>query len=809
MLKPDRKHLLTLLIAILLQTSPLIAQRRVTAPKKPASPAPQVRTPTPEPVPTFDTLLSADNYRIYGEVRSVGQFVRSPGLNDLLNPLIKLAGSPKEFRTVLKWLNEHGDALAGSRLLVASWSAKPKLPNVLIAIEFPSVEEAQKFDPQLRRLMPALMPTPAPTPTPEAGQNKSPVPPPVASLEADRLPYHIKQAGTLVLLSDQPFTFRSLAPPGSKPLAEDQNFATARNRFASESIFLYVDLKSIEKEERERREKYEAEELLRIENEAANPPKPEEVTAEMVTPNEPSPIQSPPPEPDVSPQPSASLGAVVVQPAPEPQLTNNSAVAAVPAASPEPEVINPAMLSLGSLLFDGPTTWPEAIGAAIAFEGDSYIVRALILNADENRSSAIPFIPQFISGPPLLPASPGVFPADTDLLVTFSLDYPQIYEATVKAFANAQELAKKHSARGSNNQPVVNREPESPFAVYEKKMGIKIKDDLLPLLGNELAFALPAKPAVPVAASPGLSPEVTGPNTKPTSPPAPDANPIIAISVKDKEALRKLIPKIIEALGVKGANMFAQTEKRDDTEIVSYANLFSYAFVGDFLVLSPDPAATRHVVDSYLSNDTLSSNSHFRNFTRWQPRQVLGQAYLAPDLMQKYTSMLIFGASPDHKVLDFLNGLNPIIDPVTYALANEGSGPLHELHVPKNLLLMWIANMSKASTDAQPGINEGVAQSELRTVHSAEMVFKDSTGKGQFGRLEELVSEDLISKEMITDRYGYRVEITLTADKYEATAVPLTYGQTGRLSFFIDESGVLRGGDHGGGPATAADNPVD
>ena len=33
--------------------------------------------------------------------------------------------------------------------------------------------------------------------------------------------------------------------------------------------------------------------------------------------------------------------------------------------------------------------------------------------------------------------------------------------------------------------------------------------------------------------------------------------------------------------------------------------------------------------------------------------------------------------------------------------------------------------------------------------------------------------------------------------------------RTGKLSFFIDESQVLRGGDHGGSAATFSDQPVD
>jgi hypothetical protein len=284
-------------------------------------------------------------------------------------------------------------------------------------------------------------------------------------------------------------------------------------------------------------------------------------------------------------------------------------------------------------------------------------------------------------------------------------------------------------------------------------------------------------------------------------------NPVIAISVKDREAVGRLIPKIIEAFGLKGANMLAQTEKRDGTEIVSYAGVFSYAFIGDFLVVSPDPAETRNVVDAYLNHSTLSSDSHFRNFTRWQPRQLLGQVYVAPGLVEHYTSGAGNAGAPlSEKMNEFLSRVNPVIDPLTYSLSNDGSGPLHELHVPKNLLQLIVAGASSEVNQMPLQVNEARAQSALRVLFSGEASFQATKGAGHYGTLDELLSEGLISKELLESQ-GYRIDLSAAGNKFEVTAVPLEYGKTGRLSFFIDESGTLRAGDHGGGPATIADQP--
>jgi hypothetical protein len=377
----------------------------------------------------------------------------------------------------------------------------------------------------------------------------------------------------------------------------------------------------------------------------------------------------------------------------------------------------------------------------------------------------------------------------------------------LKAFTTYQEQQKKFASL--RTRPASDVQPESPFAIYEKKLGIKIKDDLLPLLGNELALALPRKPKK-TANGPlsGASDQKQASADTPQNNAPAGPNPIIAIGVKDREAVSRLIPKLIESFGLKGASLLAQTERRDGTELVSYAGVFSYAFVGDFLVVSPDPGEIRHVVDAYLSHQTLSSNSHFRNYTRWQSRQVQGQVYVAPGLIEEYTlGSGSSGVAFRDKMNEFLTGVNPVIDPVTYSLSNDGLGPLHELHMPKNLLQVLLAGAMVGSSEAVPDSNESVARSVIRTVANAEATFKATEGNGGYGSLEQLESAGLLSKEML-DKYGYRLELSASADKFEITAVPVEYGKTGRLSYFIDESQVLRAGDHGGGPATLSDEPM-
>jgi hypothetical protein len=780
-----------LLLVVVLSTSPLAAQqKRGTTLRKPA-PAPPATQPA-EPNPTFDTLLADDSYKIYVEVRGVGQLIRSPAFNDLLEPVTKVLGPSKEFNALLKWLDQNADSLAGSRLFVASWPNQTTLPAVLLAVEFSSPEEAQKFEPKLRRFMPTIQAKPEPTPTSPSSQPPRVVPAAAPqSPPSDPLPYHITHTGSLVLLSDKPFAFRDLKPRNAKLLAEDQNFVTARNRFASESLFLYVDVKAIEKEDEDRRKKYEEEnqraveqELSRAKQEQAAPsPEVTEPTNVEAT-EQPTPEDPPPP---VASNGTATLGSSAQVQAPTATLSGQD-------SDRDSALMTMLTYSLYGGLFGGQPKWPEAIAAALTFEGDAYVLRALILTSAENKAVAVPFLPQLVSGPALIPASPAVLPANSDLFVSASLEYPQMYDGLLKSIAGMNEHGRDPAMQ------VVNSPPVSPFAEFEKKLGLKIKDDILPLLGNELAVAMVPKAVEANSPEPSASPAAQ--QTANTY----DPDPLVAIAIKDKEAVRHLIPKLIEAMGFKGAGLIAQTERKDDTETTTYANLFTYAFVGDFLILSTNPAAVKGAVASFLSGETLASSTYFRNASRWQSRQVQAQVYLAPVLVERY-GLGNATSSVDEKTSELLSHVNLPIEPLTYSLSNEGSGPLHELHFPKNLLLLMLASISNDVNTAPLKANEAAVRSELRTIVGAEATYQVTTGDGRYGTIDELVKAGLLGKEPI-ERFGYEIALTISANKFEATAVPIEYSKSGNLSFFVDESGVVRGADHAGSPATISDPPI-
>lgn len=674
------------LILLLAAPTQIAAQTRRQTPARPQTPQP-ARTPAP----TFDTLLAANTYKIYGEVRSVGQLIRSNSINEILEPIMKLAAPSKEFRTLVKWLNTHADEVMTSRMLVAGWPNGGELPDLLVAIEFASPDEASKFQQRLNEFLPKIMPAPSPenSPSPES----SPQP---GQTEKPALPYHLQQAGALILITPTPLKLAKLRPAGSKLLAEDVNFRVARNRFNSESIFVFVDVAAIEKEEQEQEKRFEEQRKKAIAERELNAEEIEKKQAELAKALEEEELEMPPPPVEEAPPPGTIVG-VTSDGDPANQMSR-------------PDQFTFAMMALtafSSVYSPEPAKWPDAIGVALSLEGESFDVRALLITAPGEKTTPLPFVPILTPGPAVLPESPNILPADTEMVVTMSLDLGPIYTAFSKP------LPMLLTVNQSGNQLEGTAESDSLLARLEKQLKINIKDELLPLIGSEVVLSMPLNgldllqpPRPPVAPPPPSAQTSSSPSPSPSVPSpvkeTPDQakktrGPALLLSLKDKEAMRTLLPKIVEAAAFKGANAFASTERREDTELISYANLLSYAFIGNFLVLSTDPATTRHIVDSYLKHQTLAADPHFKNYTRWQPRNVQAQLYISPALMESYRMWVQQpNQTLDDQLRQMLTRLSITPQPVTYSLSNEGFGPLHELHLPKNLVLMFVAGIAGA-----------------------------------------------------------------------------------------------------------------
>src|SRR5262249_45216313 len=89
---------ISLLLVLLIIAAPVAGQRPAGAPPR--------QTPKLSD-PTFETLLATDAYKMYGEVRNVGQLLSTGGAGEIVDPIIKLADPGKEFKSIVSFLKKN------------------------------------------------------------------------------------------------------------------------------------------------------------------------------------------------------------------------------------------------------------------------------------------------------------------------------------------------------------------------------------------------------------------------------------------------------------------------------------------------------------------------------------------------------------------------------------------------------------------------------------------------------------------------------------------------------------------------------
>lgn len=101
-------------------------------------------------------------------------------------------------------------------------------------------------------------------------------------------------------------------------------------------------------------------------------------------------------------------------------------------------------------------------------------------------------------------------------------------------------------------------------------------------------------------------------------------------------------------------------------------------------------------------------------------------------------------------------------------------------------------------------VNEGEAYEMLQRIVGAEIIYSRKFA-GKNASLPELIRLGGVPKDIEDgEASGYRFALTVSADAktFFATGVPVTYGKTGKVSFYVDING-LHGEDLKGQPATS------
>jgi hypothetical protein len=117
-----------------------------------------------------------------------------------------------------------------------------------------------------------------------------------------------------------------------------------------------------------------------------------------------------------------------------------------------------------------------------------------------------------------------------------------------------------------------------------------------------------------------------------------------------------------------------------------------------------------------------------------------------------------------------------------------------------------VSTVIPSITNSRIEANELAAVDSIERAGFAETKFLES--RNRFGTLEELHEAGLIDKyyfERVNRQNGYRVEVRVKPGSFEVSATPLSYGESGRRSFYMTSDYEVHAADKQGLAADASD----
>ncbi|MFN0124591.1 MAG: hypothetical protein ACKV2V_29165 [Blastocatellia bacterium] len=298
-------------------------------------------------------------------------------------------------------------------------------------------------------------------------------------------------------------------------------------------------------------------------------------------------------------------------------------------------------------------------------------------------------------------------------------------------------------------------------------------------------------------------------------------------------------------------------ERYKNTEIISMMVL-GMAWVDDYLILSDNTETLKRLIDNAGGNEAIDRDAAFTRAMSGAGGAMTTRIYVGPSMFEEMLGGFLKNwtgnASGD------LSGAHNIAATIA-AFANVENNKLQaEVFSPMGLPGLFLFESFSSSLASRPRENEGEAQRALRTIAAVQKRYA-AKNQQRFGTLTELAAfqkanppsripfgnavpdgvppagpggqirveqrrgangERVTREDVEAFRFNedlgalatkskiYRYDIKLRPDRrgFEATASPVKYSRNSRRSFFIDQTGKLRGADKKGTPATAGDTDV-
>lgn len=364
----------------------------------------------------------------------------------------------------------------------------------------------------------------------------------------------------------------------------------------------------------------------------------------------------------------------------------------------------------------------------------------------------------------------------------------------------------------------------------ETATGMSLRGELLPALGNEMAYVSSLSGYVPQP--PPAEGEPAPEGAEPPQAPAERSVNVGIIEVRNRETVgRALKTAISTTLGklVPGLSLEPEAYKGFDL----YQGPGVAVALGDEFAIVGSDVDVRRCVDARESGETLSKSGHYTAEAATWAGDAIYATYQSPKYEEALEKMRAYYEGLARKAGE--------IDPEeTYTpppasiggggmfgfLTSFTSTPVYRdatgIHWDNRAHVDAVRGAFGSAIrellvvgprDARRAAVESSAVGLLRTISSAQVLYYGRHGR--YGLMDELLREELVDRAMFEQArkdWGYDVALSQSGKgekaAFHVTATPIEYGRWGKVSYFVDQSHVIRFADRQGTPAGVDDPPL-
>ena len=321
---------------------------------------------------------------------------------------------------------------------------------------------------------------------------------------------------------------------------------------------------------------------------------------------------------------------------------------------------------------------PSGVALGGSITGDAAIVRALMVNGSGQRAGLFPGVFSSVASAARAgqPTAASFASADAELFVDVMLDWDKLYDAIQSMLAMfVSSFGYSGNANGGALPPPA--QATDLLGMLETSLGFSIKHDLIPTLGDEVAFSMSGMRSLrPKQAAQGVA-----------RPAAPSF--MFMVALKDPAAFEKLIVRLLTR-SKPSTSQFARTPYRG--VVVNASKSFAWAIVNGFFVAGGSAAQVRRAIDTQATGISLASSDAFKS-AFGSGQQAALQAYVAPALVNELFESLSKTAAKSNGLL-ISPGESQTRMPIVIQLIPDADGMMIEARLPANLALLALASMS-------------------------------------------------------------------------------------------------------------------